>query len=76
MAAAGIYLHDVLHQATIIVDEDGTVAAASTAVVGDATSAILNPPPALIIDHPYLLLIRDRPTGTVLFAGRVLDPLQ
>lgn len=65
---------DVLHQAFVAVDEDGTTAAAATAVIGVTTSL----PPMNIkhfcADKPFLFLIRDIPTGTVLFMGKVVDP--
>ncbi len=65
-----LYLKAVVHQATIIVDEKGTEAAAATGAIAEAMSA----PPTIMIDHPFLFVIRDDKTGAVLFAGRVLDP--
>jgi serpin B len=66
---------DVLHKAFISVDEEGTEAAAATAVIVGATSA---PPPEepleVRVDRPFLFAIRDTVTGTVLFLGRVMDP--
>ncbi|MCK6506993.1 serpin family protein [Myxococcota bacterium] len=62
----------VYHQAFVAVDEQGTEAAAATAVVEDGTSA--PPPVEMTLDRPFLFLIRDRPTGAVLFLGRVTDP--
>ena len=63
----------VVHQANITVDEKGTVAAATTGIVAQATSA-----PArferLVIDRPFLFFVRDLPTGAILFAGQVTDP--
>jgi serpin B len=64
----------VAHQAYIVVDEDGTEAAAATAVVMERTSAEAEPPPVVDVDRPFLYAIRDLPTSTVLFLGRVLDP--
>lgn len=66
---------DVLHEAFIAVDEDGTEAAAATAVVMRGTAAPLNPV-ELKVDRPFLFLIRDNATGATLFMGRVLDPGQ
>ena len=62
-----------LQKARIEVDEDGTRAAAVTGVVG-TTSAPVDEPLAFDVDRPFVYLLRDRVTGTVLFAGRVLDP--
>ena len=60
---------EVVHQAIIVVDERGTVAAAATGI-GVGTTAM--PPPArpVVIDRPFLYLIRDEATGAVLFLGR------
>ena len=64
---------DVLHKAFVSVDEDGTEAAAATAVIGVGTAA-----PSMVTkisaDHPFLFVIRDLPTGAILFAGRISDP--
>ena len=69
-------LHKVIHQATIAVDERGTVAAAVTAAVGGKGSAGGDPPPETTfhIDHPFLYFIRDDASGTILFMGRIDDP--
>lgn len=68
-----LYLDRVLHKAWVAVDEEGTEAAAATAASIALTSAPMNPV-VLNVDRPFLFLIRHRPTGLVLFAGRVLDP--
>ena len=65
----------VQHNAFIKIDEKGTEAAAATAVVMNDTSTST---PAdfktLTVDRPFLFLIRDHATGTILFVGRVLNP--
>jgi len=66
-------ISDVLHKAFVSVDEEGTEAAAATAVVMRAT-AMLDPGVELTIDRPFIYVIRDRETGTILFMGRVLNP--
>lgn len=68
----GLFIQDVVHQAFIAVDENGTEAAAATAVIVGEVSA--PPPAALTIDRPFVFAIIDRPTGATLFVGRVLDP--
>ena len=66
---------DVVHEAFVDVDEEGTEAAAATAVIMWETS-VPEPiePIELTVDRPFLFLIRDLPTETVLFLGRVTDP--
>jgi serpin B len=68
-----LFIQDVLHKAFVAVDEEGTEAAAATAVVVGVTSAPAEPK-LFEANRPFLFLIRDRVTGTVLFVGRVLDP--
>lgn len=63
----------VIHQATVKMDESGTRAAAATAVTVGTTAAHLNPV-TLTVDRPFFLVLRDQPTGTVLFLGRVTEP--
>jgi serine protease inhibitor len=63
----------VVQEADLAVDEKGTVAAAVTAVgVGPTSAPVV--PVRLALDRPFLLLIRDRTTGTPLFMARVADP--
>ena len=68
---------DVIHQARIIVDENGTEAAAATAVTMTAGAAPNEKPPTPVdftVDRPFLYLIHDTATATPLFLGRVTDP--
>ena len=68
-----LLISDVVHKAFVSVDEDGTEAAAATAVVvGITKSVIIEEPVELTIDRPFIFLIRHRETGTVLFLGRVV----
>lgn len=64
----------VIHKAFVLVDEEGTEAAAATAMLVFPVSAAPGPPIELAIDRPFIFLIRDKATGTILFMGRVLDP--
>ncbi len=71
-----LYITGVFHKAFVAVDEEGTEAAAATAVIG-GTPCCSVPKPIPIevkIDHPFVFLIRDIKTGTILFLGRVMDP--
>ena len=69
----GLFIQAVLHKAFVAVDEAGTEAAAATAVIIGATAVPQEPIP-VTIDRPFIFLIRDIDTGTILFLGRVVDP--
>jgi serpin B len=71
-----LFVSDVLHKAFISVDEHGTEAAAATVVVMEGATAIEEEeePVEVRIDRPFMFVIRDTQTGTLLFLGRVLDP--
>jgi serpin B len=69
-----LMITDVLHKATITVDEEGTEAAAATAVIIGVTSAMPDEPISLVIDRPFMFMIRHLRTNTILFMGRVLQP--
>jgi len=68
-----LFIDEVFHKAFVAVDESGTEAAAATAVVVSLTAAP-DPPVPLPIDRPFVFLIMDYETGTILFAGRVTNP--
>jgi serpin B len=68
-----IEVADAIHAAKIIVNEEGTEAAAATAIMMEATGMPADPTP-FNVDRPFLYVIRDHSTGAVLFVGRVLDP--
>ena len=67
-----LYIQDVVHKSFVNVDEEGTEAAAATGVVVGVTS-ILVPQATMTVDHPFVFLIRDIPTGEILFIGRVAE---
>ena len=69
-AAGGLAIDEVIHKAFIEVNEEGTEAAAATAVVIKAVSM----PPMFEANRPFLYLIRENETGAILFIGRVTDP--
>ena len=68
-----LHISQVVHQATVTIDETGTEAAAATGIsMTDAAES----PHTVTLDHPYLFFIRDTKTGAILFMGRVTDPTQ
>jgi serine protease inhibitor len=64
----------VLHQAFIETDEEGTEAAAAT-IVGIGITSMPIGPAEFKVDHPFLYMIRETTTNTILFMGKVTDPL-
>jgi Serine protease inhibitor len=71
-----LHISEVFHDAFIDVAEMGTEAAATTAVVIPEAQADISSPSTLTVraDRPFLYVLRDQPTGAILFMGRVLDP--
>jgi serine protease inhibitor len=67
-----LYISAALHKAFVEVNEEGTEAAAVTAV-GMVASSVPRYP-QFRANHPFLFLIRDRATDSVLFMGRIVDP--
>ena len=68
-----LFIGEVLHKAFVSVDEAGTEAAAATAVIMELT-AMPGEPVEVTIDRPFIFLIRDIESGTILFIGRVVNP--
>ncbi len=69
-----LYLSLVMHKAFVEVNERGTEAAAATGIVAEPKSAPARPVPVFRADHPFVFLIRDTRTGSILFMGRLTDP--
>lgn len=67
-----LIISKVIHQAFIEVDEEGTEAAAATAVVGTLKGIMLAN--EFRADHPFIFLIQQKETGNILFLGKVVDP--
>jgi serpin B len=67
------FITTVLHKAFVDVNEEGTEAAAATAIVL-GTRSVPPPPKIFRADRPFLFLIRDQQTGSILFIGRLVDP--
>ncbi len=67
-----LFISAVVHKASVDVNEEGTAAAAGTVVV---VAPRREPePPTFRADHPFLFLIQENRTGSILFIGRVADP--
>jgi serine protease inhibitor len=68
-----LLINEVTHQSFIETDEEGTEAAAATVVDIGLTSM---PPAALVfnMDHPFIYIIRETTTNSIIFMGRVADP--
>ncbi len=69
-----LFIYTVLHKAYIDVNEKGTEASAATAV-GMARGGISAPPPVFRADRPFIFMIMDNITGSILFMGRVVNPM-
>ena len=72
-----LFISSLFHKAFVEVNEEGTEAAAATAVGMDMLSALPSKPPPVPVfraDHPFLFAIRDRKSSAILFLGRVADP--
>ena len=67
---ACLRITDVFHKGFVSVDEEGTEASAASGVLMGPTSL----PPQVVIDRPFIFLIRDIETGAIIFVGRVVDP--
>ena len=69
-----LYITKVLHKAFVEVNEEGTEAAAATAVIMPRKNGSSRRPPVFRVDHPFVFVIRHNKTGAVLFIGRVTNP--
>ncbi|MEA3343414.1 MAG: serpin family protein [archaeon] len=67
-----LFISQVIHQAFVEVNEEGTEAAAATAVVMKELSASM--PNIFRADHPFIFIIQQKDTGNILFLGKVMDP--
>jgi len=68
-----LFISKVIHKAYVDVNEEGTEAAAATAVV---MLKIASKPLTFIANHPFVFLIRENQTGSILFIGRIVDPTE
>ena len=65
-----LFISAVVHKAFVDVNEEGTEAAAATGV----GMQLLSGPPSFRADHPFIFLIRDIRSGSILFLGRMTNP--
>lgn len=74
-ADESLAISDVIHKTFLAIDEEGTEAAAVTAIDMRATSAMPGPPPPppieFKVDHPFFIVLHHKPTGARLFLGRI-----
>jgi serpin B len=66
-----LFISDILHKAYVEVNEEGTEAAAATAVIitTSITSTTFN------VDHPFVFLIQHESTGAIIFMGKIMNPI-
>jgi serpin B len=70
-----LFISEIIHKAFVEVNEEGTEAAAATAIIMRTTAMIEEPPvPEFRADRPFLFFIKDRVTGSILFIGRYVKP--
>ncbi|MCK4857386.1 MAG: serpin family protein [candidate division Zixibacteria bacterium] len=73
LTCGNLYISEVKHKTYVKVDEDGTEAAAVTSV-GIAITGVL-PQPQFRADHPFTFVIRENHSGTILFIGKIVEPV-
>jgi serpin B len=71
-----LFISAVLHKAFVEVNEEGTEAAAATGIIMTTKSVEIAPPPVFRADHPFVFVIQDNKTESILFVGRVADPTE
>ncbi|XP_019640738.1 PREDICTED: leukocyte elastase inhibitor-like isoform X2 [Branchiostoma belcheri] len=74
-AAADLFISEVVHKAFVEVNEEGTEAAAATGLVLIGRARMPRPPMKFFADHPFIFLIRDNRSNSVLFFGKMQKPL-
>ncbi len=70
-----LFISEVVHKSFVDVNEKGTEAAAATGVVMRKSSAIMKSA-SFDADHPFIFLIKDNKSGSILFMGRMMNPNQ
>jgi serine protease inhibitor len=72
----GLFISEVMHKTFVQVDEEGTEAAAVTSVGVGRTSIGPSDTFVMRVDHPFVVVIREHHSGTILFIGKIVEPLQ
>ncbi len=69
-------IDDVIHKAFVEVNEEGTEAAAATAVIMLSKASVerTKKPVVFRADHPFIFIIQHNTTGAILFIGKVYEP--
>lgn len=70
LSGQNLFISEVKHKTFVLVDEEGTEAAAATSVGVGVTSA----PPAVEVNRPFVFIIHERTSGVNLFMGKVKNP--
>ena len=71
-----LFISAVIHKAFVDVNEEGTEAAAATGILMELASAVPIEPPVFRADHPFMFMIRDNRNGSIMFMGRIQNPLK
>jgi serpin B len=71
IANSGLYIEKAVHKAFVEVNEEGTEAAAATGI-----AMLTSGPFEFTVDRPFIFIIQDNETGSILFIGKVVNPLQ
>lgn len=74
--AGQVFISEVRHKTFVQVNEEGTEAAAVTSVVAGTTSGDDTFPPVFYANHPFVFVIRENESGTILFIGKIVNPPQ
>ena len=69
-----LLISNAIHKAFVAVNEEGTEAAAATAVVVKALEGGWTPTYRFNVDHPFIFMVCHEKSGAILFMGRVVDP--
>ncbi|EPQ11382.1 Leukocyte elastase inhibitor [Myotis brandtii] len=72
--ARDLFISEIIHKSFVEVNEEGTEAAAATAVIGFGCSLMPETVENFVADHPFIFFIRHNPSTNILFLGRLSSP--